>query len=131
MFSRVVDASLLNSISTLRKCLIHYICDNTYLLSLFPFSHFGGSIVMVAVQSVGCVWLLDCSSPGSFVLCCLLEVVQIHVHWVGGISLYFLLVFFWYLMRSGIFLYMIKAYVLSFIVISYVILNYHYMLRHS
>ena len=42
--------------------------------------------IVVAVQSLSCVWLFvakDCGTPGLPVLHCLPEFTQIHVHWVG------------------------------------------------
>ena len=42
--------------------------------------------VHVVVQFLNYVWLYnpkDCSMPGSFILHCLLEFAQIHVHWVS------------------------------------------------
>ena len=40
-------------------------------------------VCSVVVQSLGHVWLLDCSTPGFPVLQYLLEFAQIHVHWIG------------------------------------------------
>ena len=45
-------------------------------------------LLIVAVQSPGCVWLCDpmnCSMPGFPVLCYMHEFAQTHVHWVRDI----------------------------------------------